>query len=239
MRVGLFVPCYVDTLYPGVAAASMRLLRRLGTDVEFARDAACCGQPFLNAGFPSLAAKSGHRCVEALAGYDRIVTPSGSCAHMLRSDLPAILPSASDVGSRVRELGAFVVGELGVTDVGASLEARGYLHIGCQLRKDPDAADAAAKLARSVRGLTLVEPSPRPACCGFGGTFAVKFPELSARIGGRTLEWLGPDGAGGPVDVLISTDSSCLMHLGGLLDRRGPAIRRLHLVEVLAGPEPA
>ena len=230
MRVGLFVPCFVDALYPDVAIATVRLLDHLGVTVDYPVDQTCCGQPHFNAGHRDQARKLAVRFARLFADYDAVVTPSGSCAAMVRNHYPELVEDAP-VCARTFELCEFLVDRLGVSDLGARLPGRAALHIGCHQRRELGAAAAVTTLIDRVAALTVVPVSSDSWCCGFGGTFAVKFPELSAAMADRKLApMLDED-----VDYLISTDSSCLVHLQGVLSRRGQARpRALHVAEVLA-----
>ncbi len=231
MRVGLFVPCFVDALYPGVAVATLRLLERLGVTVDYPTEQTCCGQPHFNAGRRGEARKLASRFATLFADYDAVVSPSGSCTAMVRNHYPELI-GANPVCERTYELCQFLVDRLGVTELGARLPGRAALHIGCHQRRELGAGAAVTALIEKVADLTVVPIDSDPWCCGFGGTFAVKFPELSTAMAHRKLDPMLAE----QVDYLISTDSSCLMHLSGVLSRdRRLRPRPLHIAEVLAG----
>ena len=235
--IALFVPCYVDQLCPRVAIAALRVLDRLGVDVAVPEGAACCGQPPANAGFEHSAEPTLARFVDTFAPYDRVVVLSGSCAVHVRAH------AASPVAERTTEFCAFLHDEVGLDAVralGAEFPRRVGVHIGCHGLRGLGLAtpseiqrphvDKVRALLGTVRGLTLAEPSRRDECCGFGGTFAVAEPELSAKMGRDRLRDYATAGA----ESIVSTDMSCLMHLGGLARRADVALPMLHVAEVLA-----
>jgi L-lactate dehydrogenase complex protein LldE len=238
MSVALFVPCFVDQLYPRAAVAALVVLERLGVSVAVPDGAACCGQPPANAGFAPDGARALAAFARAFAPYDRVVVLSGSCAVHLRAHAEA------RVAERTTELCAFLHDEIGVARVaglGAAFARRVGLHIGCHALRglglarpselQRPAFDKVRALLGTVRGLTFAPVARPDECCGFGGTFAVAEPAVSARMGRDRLR----DYAAGRAEALVSTDMSCLMHLGGLARRDGRALPVLHVAEVLAG----
>jgi L-lactate dehydrogenase complex protein LldE len=245
VRAALFVPCYVDQLWPEVALASADLLERFGVEVRFSPEQTCCGQPFLNAGLPAEARALAQRCAAAFAGEEPVVCPSASCAAMLRHQLPRLLGAGSAaLAGRVYELCEFLVDELGVRAVGGRFPRRVGLQPGCHGVRELGLArpservgpgfDKVGALLASVGGLELVAAARGDECCGFGGSFSVEEPEVSCRMG---LDRLAAHEAAG-AEVLTSTDASCLLHLRGLAERRGSALRVMHVAEILAGREP-
>lgn len=257
MHVALFVPCYIDQFYPHVAIATLRLLERLGCTVTVPTAATCCGQPMANAGMEPASFGVVRRFVQAVAAHeaDHVVIPSGSCAyhvthHHAALDLGAEAAVAEDVRARTYELCAFlhdVVGLDAVAELGAVFPRWASLHIGCHAlrglglaRPSEHAAppfDKVRALLATVGGLDLAAPARADECCGFGGTFAVAEPELSAKIGrDRLRDLTTPREGSGPVEAVISTDVSCTMHLEGLARRAGHDVRFLHVAEVLAAP---
>jgi len=242
MRVALFVTCYNDLLFPDVGRATVALLRRLGQDVDFPAEQTCCGQMHFNSGYQDACIPLVDRFVTAFEGYDAIVTPSGSCAAMVRHHHPlvaalaardgdATLPArVASVAPRVQELSEFLVDTLGVTDVGASFPHTVALHPTCHSSRLLGVGDRPARLLAGVAGLTLV-PLPRSdSCCGFGGTFAVKNADTSVAMGLDKVDDVLASGA----EVLTAGDTSCLMHIGGLLSRQRSPVRVMHLAEILA-----
>lgn len=230
MRVGLFVPCFVDAFRPSAARATVELLERLGVALEFPADQTCCGQPQFNAGHLDQARELARRFCRIFEPYDAVVAPSGSCVAMVRRHYPGLV-GEHPVAARTFELCEFLVARLGAIDVGARLPGRAALHVGCHQRHELRAAAPVERLVAAVRDLERVPVASDDWCCGFGGAFSVKFPEISAEMGRRKLD---PIRAAG-IDWLISTDVSCLLHLDGLLGRCGhDRPRTLHVAELLA-----
>jgi len=242
MKVSLFVTCIVDQTAPHVGAAVVEVLRRLGVGVAFNPRQTCCGQPAFNTGYRREAAEVAAAMLdlfeEELASADYVVAPSGSCAAMVRKYYAELFASdpgrrarAERVGARFFEFSQFLVEVLGVEDVGAVFDGRVTYHDSCHLLRDLGVADAPRALIRNVRGAELVELEGSDACCGFGGTFSVKYPEISAAVAGEKADRVERSGA----DALVACDSGCLMQTAGVLSRRGAAVRCLHLAELLAG----
>lgn len=230
MRIGLFIPCFIDAFYPEVAIASLRLLEHLGLQVHFPKDQTCCGQGQFNAGLRDDARVLAARFCQLFEPYDFVVSPSGSCASMVRNHYPSLL-GHHDVCARTFELCEFLVLHAGCPDFRARLEGRAALHVGCHHRRELGAAPAVHQLLARVHGLQLVSTDADSWCCGFGGTFSVKFPEISTAMAERKLE----AARGADADYLISTDASCLMQLQGLIARRKLASpTTLHVAQVLA-----
>ena len=240
MRVALFITCYNDLLFPEVGRAVVRVLRRLGHEVEFPAEQTCCGQMHFNSGYQQACIPLVQRFVRAFDGYDAIVTPSGSCASMVRHHHPLVagLSGAgaglagrvAEVSPRVLELSEFLVDTLGVTDVGARFPHTVAFHPTCHATRLLGVGDRPTRLLAAVEGLTLVDLPRSAACCGFGGTFAVKNSDTSVAMGLDKVD----DVLGSGAEVLTAGDTSCLMHIGGLLSRRRSPVRVMHLAEILA-----
>lgn len=236
MDVQLFVTCLTDQLAPQIGEATVRILERLGHHVRFPAAQTCCGQPAFNDGFPDEAAALAARTVEIFADPAPIVVPSGSCATMLRHFYPGLLAaspqaeSARAFASRTFELSVFLVHVLGVTDVGARWSGRATYHDSCHLLRELGVRDEPRRLLAAVGGLELVEMPHPEHCCGFGGAFAVKFPEVSGAILDAKLDGIAAAGA----DAVVANDAGCLLQMAGGLARRGVAVRTLHLAEILA-----
>ncbi|GIH78834.1 (Fe-S)-binding protein [Planobispora longispora] len=239
MRVALFITCVNDTLFPGTGRAVVTLLRRLGCEVGFPRAQTCCGQMHLTTGYPREAARLARRLTDVFAGYDAVVTPSGSCAAMVREQYPRLARTApgpsfaeavAETAPKVHDLSEFLVDVLGVTDVGASFPHRVVYHPTCHSLRGLHLGDRPARLLRSVRGLELVPLPGAEECCGFGGTFAVKNPAVSAAMCADKVHNVMAAGA----EVLCAADNSCLMHIGGALRRQRAGVRIMHLAEILA-----
>jgi L-lactate dehydrogenase complex protein LldE len=228
-RVALFVTCLGDTLFPDVGAATVTVLERLGIGVDFPRAQTCCGQMHLNAGYAAEAKALAARFVDVFAGWDVIVTPSGSCAAHVRVHYPELLGDrAGDVPERVLELSELL--ERVGSDVGASWPGTVAYHPTCHSLRLLRLGDGPQRLLSAVRGLDLVELPDADVCCGFGGTFAVKNAAVSTAMLEDKLACIEASGA----DVVCACDSSCLMHIGGGLARRSSRVRALHLAEILA-----
>lgn len=246
MRVALFLTCVNDALYPDTGRAVVTLLERLGVDVDFPAGQTCCGQPQYNTGYRRETEPLVHRMAKVFAGYDYVVTPSGSCAAMVRDNYPRIgakarvegrgtaLGKAADtLVPRVVELTEFLVDVLEVADVGAYFPHTVTYHPSCHGLRMLGLGDRPLRLLRAVRGLTLIELPGAEECCGFGGTFAVKNPAVSTAMGADKVRNAVSTGA----EVLCGADNSCLMHLGGLLHRQDQPLRPLHIAEILAATE--
>jgi L-lactate dehydrogenase complex protein LldE len=244
MRVALMVTCINDALYPGTGRAVVRLLRRLGVDVEFPEQQTCCAQPMVNTGYLDEAVPVVRNFVDAFARYDAVVTPSGSCAgcarhqHAIvarRSGDPVLASAVAETSPKVHELSQFLVDVLGVTDVGAYYPHTVTYHPTCHSLRMLGVGDRPRRLLENVRGLTLRELPEAEHCCGFGGTFAVKNADTSVAMGADKARHVRNTGA----EVLVAGDNSCLAHVGGLLSRQQAGVRTVHLAEILAATEPA
>ena len=240
MKVALFVPCYVDLIHPEVGVGAVRILRKLGVEVVYPEGQTCCGQPAFNSGFFDEARGVARHFLDVFEGesFDYVVCPSGSCTTMvshyypfLMEDRPGERERAEALGGRVRELSDFLVNVLGANaaDLGAGYEGRAVFHTGCHQRRELGVLREPKELLGRVEGLEIVEWENEELCCGFGGTFAVKMPDVSTAMADEKIKALEASGA----DTLISGDSSCLMHLGGRLKHKGYNTRVLHLAEVL------
>jgi L-lactate dehydrogenase complex protein LldE len=244
MRVALMVTCINDAMFPDAGKAVVRLLRRLGVDVEFPQAQTCCGQPMVNTGYLDEAVPVVRTFVEAFSGYDAVVAPSGSCAgsarhqHAMvarRSGDPALVAAVEETSPRVYELSEFLVDVLGVEDVGASFPHAVTYHPTCHSLRMLGVGDRPTRLLRAVHGLRLLDLPEAEQCCGFGGTFAVKNADTSVAMGADKARHVRETGA----EVLVAGDSSCLMHIGGMLSRQRAGVRVMHLAEVLAATEGA
>ncbi|RRO20385.1 (Fe-S)-binding protein [Saccharopolyspora rhizosphaerae] len=240
MRVALFATCLGDTLFPAAPKATVQILERLGCSVDFPTAQTCCGQVHTNTGYRKQATSSVRTFVDAFADYDAVVAPSGSCVasvrhqHALVADGDRRLTRAVEhTAPKVHELAEFLVDVLGVTDVGAYFPHRVTYHPTCHSARLLRVGDRPLRLLRAVRALDLAELPAAEQCCGFGGTFALKNPDVSVAMGADKARHVRETGA----EVLCAGDSSCLMHIGGLLSRQRSGIRVLHLAEILASTE--
>jgi L-lactate dehydrogenase complex protein LldE len=243
LRVALFVPCYVDQFFPHVARATLELLERQGLTVDFPPGQTCCGQPMANAGCEHEALATERGFVRAFAGYDHIVSPSGSCVHHVRHHYD-VLEQTDDVlqvRARTYELCQFLTEVLQIEDPGVSFPHRVGVHVGCHAQRGLRLADASEmsahpagamrSLLERVEGIELVELDRDDECCGFGGTFCVTEEAVSARMGLDRVRDYGRHGA----QVITSGGMSCLMHLDGIIRRLRLPIRLMHVVEILNG----
>lgn len=242
-RVALFVPCYVDQFYPQVARATLELLERHGLDVDFPAEQTCCGQPMANAGCERDALETMRTFVRVFAEYDYVVAPSGSCVHFVRQhyDVLEQTESVRRVRTRVYELCQFLVDVLKVDDPGVSFPHRVGFHVGCHAQRGLRLAGSSElgdrpggemrSLLERVRGIELIDLDRPDECCGFGGTFSVTEEAVSARMGVDRVADHERHGA----EVIASGDISCLMHLEGIIRRRGLPIRVMHVAEILSG----
>ncbi len=242
MRVALMVTCINDALYPGTGRAVVELLRRLGVEVDFPAAQTCCAQPMVNTGYLDEAVPVVRTFVDAFAGYDAIVTPSGSCAGSARhqhdivarrSGDAALERAVAETSPKVYELSEFLVDVLGVTDVGAYYPHTVTYHPTCHSLRMLGVGERPRRLLENVRGLTLVELPGADQCCGFGGTFAVKNSDTSVAMGTDKVRHVLETGA----EVLVAGDNSCLTHIGGLMTREQAGVRTVHLAEILASTE--
>jgi L-lactate dehydrogenase complex protein LldE len=244
MRIGLFVTCLTDTLFPDTGRAVVTVLERLGHQVGFPAAQACCGQMHFNTGYRREAVPMARRMVAAFAGYDAVVSPSASCTAMVREYYPALADEAGDaalaravaeIAPRTWEVSEYLTGVLGVTDVGAYFPHRVTYHPSCHSLRMLGVGDAPLRLLRAVRGLDLADLPDAESCCGFGGTFAVKNPDVSAAICADKVAAIRQTGA----EVVCAADNSCLMHIGGALTRQRSGVATMHLAEILARTEEA
>jgi L-lactate dehydrogenase complex protein LldE len=241
VRVALFVTCLVDQVWPTVGTATVAVLRRLGCEVRFDPAQTCCGQPAYNTGYLAPARRQAQSWIEIFerSGCERAVLPSGSCGAMVHhfprlfADDPGWRARAERMAEHSHELCQFLVDVLGVDEVGAVHEGRVTWHDACHGLRELGLRDQPRRLLRRVRGLELVELPDSDACCGFGGTFSVKYPEISVAIADRKCERI----AGTGVDAVVSGDVSCLMLIEGRLRRQGSPVRALHIAEILGGAE--
>lgn len=235
MRIALMITCLGDVLRPEVGRATVNLLRRLGHEVVFPEAQTCCGQPMFNSGFHDLAREQAKHTIRTFEGSFPVVTPSGSCAAMVKVEYPHLFEEGSDgrrradeLAARTFELSDFLVHQLGVVDVGAKYRGKIAFHFACHLRL-LNYAQQVEKLLAHVEGATYVPLDRQDQCCGFGGSFAVRYPEISGNLVDDKMACVLRTGA----DALVSTDAGCLMNIGGRLRRAGHGIEVLHLAELL------
>ncbi|MBW8173003.1 (Fe-S)-binding protein [Ornithinimicrobium sp. Arc0846-15] len=233
------VTCINDAFFPETGKAVLRLLQRLGVAVDFPEAQTCCGQPMVNTGYIDEAVPAVRQFTKAFAGYDAIVTPSGSCAgsarhqHKLvaeRSGEVGLADAVAEVSPRVYELSEFLVDVLGVTDVGAAFPHKVTYHPTCHSLRMLGVGERPLQLLRAVRDIDLVELPAADQCCGFGGTFAVKNSAVSTAMGQDKIDHVASTGA----EYLVAGDNSCLMHIGGMMSRQSTGVQTIHLAQILA-----
>ncbi|WP_423735165.1 (Fe-S)-binding protein [Chitinophaga caseinilytica] len=236
MNVHLFIPCFVDQLFPETAFNMVKVLEKLGCTVHYNTDQTCCGQPAFNAGYQDECRSVATKFLKDFHVYDYIVAPSGSCTGFVRNyygklfDNSAAHNDVKLLRKNLYEFTEFLVDVLGVTDIGATLEGVGTYHDACGALRECGIKEGPRKLLANVKGLELREMNEPETCCGFGGTFAVKFKPISLGMGEQKVHNSADTGA----DYLISTDLSCLMHLDGYIRKHGQNIKIMHIADVLA-----
>jgi len=241
MKVALFIPCFVDQLMPDVGVDTAKVLRRIGCDVDFPMEQTCCGQPAFNAGYWNDARPLGERFVKIFRDAQAVVCPSGSCTTMVRNFYSELLAGSAlhdeavQLCQRVYEFSEFLVKVVNRLDVGAAFPHRVGYHDACHALRELRLKQEPREILRRVRGLELVELPYCEDCCGFGGTFAVKFNTISAAMG----EAKASSASTANAEFLTSTDPSCLLHIDGILRRQNSRVRTLHLANILARTEPA
>ncbi len=237
-RVGLFVTCLVDLYRPTVGFAALRLLQQAGCQVEVPRAQTCCGQPAYNSGDRATAREIAATLLEAFGGFDYVVAPSGSCAGMLRSHLPHLFDDdpnlrarADALGAKTYELVSFLTDVMGLRGVDAAFAGSVTYHDSCSGLRELGVKAQPRALLAGVDGLTLTEMADPELCCGFGGTFCVKYPDISVRMVSDKTRDIAATGAG----TLLAGDMGCLLNMAGRLQREGHTVQVRHVAEVLAG----
>ena len=240
MKASLFATCLVDQFFPEVAESAVKVLRHLGVEVDFPLGQTCCGQPAFNSGFVSQAKPLALRLLDVFEDSEYVVVTSGSCATMVKvfmtqmfQDDPILAERASSLAERTYEFSQFLVNVLSVTDVGAHYNGKVTYHASCHLVHELQATGEGPKLVRAVGEAQYVPMKNAEECCGFGGTFSVKYPEISGAILENKLRNIRSTGA----DTLVACDSGCLMHIGGAMSRQGMNVRPMHLAQLLAQEE--
>lgn len=242
-RASLFVTCIIDQLYPEVGEATVRVLQRLGVDVNFPSSQTCCGQPAFNSGYWSLAKPLAKRFLKIFDGDRYIVAPSGSCASMVRifykqlfNDEPQVLEQVESVGSRVFELSEFIYDILGVTDLSEFIDPASEsgkqlvtYHEACHLRRELGATTQPRALIKSLTDVELQEMKQSEVCCGFGGTFSVKYNDISGAMLNDKVNNIAETNA----SSVVACDSSCLMQIAGGIEKQNLNVRSIHLAQLL------
>ena len=235
MTVTLFIPCFMDALFPRAGISMVEILERLGHTVVCPEEIACCGQPPFNSGYWDEARTMAAPVLEKLKDAEAVVIGSGSCGAMLKVFYPELFKDtpqaelAKKVSARTWEFSDFLVSQLGVTDLGAKFPHKVTFHDGCHGLRELGIKKSPRTLLGNVQGLQLIEMAEAETCCGFGGTFSAKFPMISTAMG----EVKCASATGTNAEYIVSNDSSCLMHIQGLLSRQGSPLKTIHLAEVL------
>lgn len=235
MTVSLFIPCFVDLMFPQVGISSVRLFERLGHKVVVPKAPACCGQPAFNTGYWDESREIAIKVMEGLKDAEVIVIASGSCGAMMKVFYPELFAGtkyealARELSPKIWEFSSFLVNKLGVTDVGAKFPHKVTFHDGCHGLRELNNKRPPRELLAKVQGLELVEMSAAETCCGFGGTFSAKFPAISTAMG----EVKCTSALETKAEYIVSCDSSCLMQIQGLADKQQKAIKTIHLAELL------
>jgi len=237
MRVQLFIPCFIDQLYPQTGMNMVKILEGLGCELYYNTKQTCCGQPAFNAGYWKEAKAVGHKFLNDFDSDSYIVTPGGSCAGFVRNHYEKLFENSSEhnrcneIKGKLYEFTEFIVDVLGKENLGASFNATATYHDACGALRECGIKEAPRRLLSHVKGLQLTEMKEAETCCGFGGTFAVKFGDISAGMAQVKTQSAIDAGA----THIISTDASCLMHLQGYIDKQGLPLQAIHIADVLAG----
>ncbi len=236
MKVQLFIPCFIDQLYPQVAFNTVKILEKAGCTVAYNTQQTCCGQPAFNAGFWGESKDVCTKFVQDFDGADYIVSPSASCAGFIRNNYGKLFENnafqspAKKVSSQIFELSEFLVQILNVTDLGASFIGKATFHDSCAGLRECNIKAEPRALLSQVEGLELVEMNDNETCCGFGGSFAVKYDTISVAMADQKID----NAIATEAEYIISTDMSCLMHIDGRINYNGQQIKVIHLADILA-----
>jgi L-lactate dehydrogenase complex protein LldE len=236
MKVQLFIPCFIDQLYPQVAFNTVKILEKAGCTVSYNTQQTCCGQPAFNAGFWGESKDVCTKFVQDFDGADYIVSPSASCAGFIRNNYGKLFENnafqspAKKVSSQIFELSEFLVKILGVTALGASFIGKATFHDSCAGLRECNIKAEPRALLSQVEGLELVEMNDNETCCGFGGSFAVKYDTISVAMADQKID----NAIATEAEYIISTDMSCLMHIDGRINHNGQQIKVIHLADILA-----
>jgi L-lactate dehydrogenase complex protein LldE len=236
MKVQLFIPCFIDQLYPQVAFNTVKVLEKAGCTVAYNTQQTCCGQPAFNAGFWGESKDVCTKFVQDFDGADYIVSPSASCAGFIRNNYGKLFENnafqspAKKVSSQIFELSEFLVKILGITELGASFNGKATFHDSCAGLRECNIKAEPRVLLSQVTGLELVEMNDTETCCGFGGSFAVKYDTISVAMADQKID----NAIATEAEFIISTDMSCLMHLDGRINHHGQQMKVIHLADVLA-----
>ncbi len=236
MKVQLFIPCFVDQLYPQTAFNMVKVLEKACCDVEYNSNQTCCGQPAFNAGFQDEAKRVATKFIKDFDSTDYIVAPSASCVGFVRNYYAQLFENSSqhnlvkNLTGRIFEFTEFLTKVLKIENYGAQLNVKATYHDSCAALRECKIKEEPRRLLQKVQGLELVEMNETETCCGFGGTFAVKFEDISKAMGDQKIDHAIQSGA----THIISTDLSCLMHLQGIITKKNISLTTMHIADVLA-----
>jgi L-lactate dehydrogenase complex protein LldE len=236
VNVHVFIPCFIDQLYPTAGFNTIKVLEKAGCTVTYNQDQTCCGQPAFNAGYWGESREVCNKFINDFSGADHIVVPSASCTGFIKNYYSKIYDNASNqkdikgLQDKVYELSDFLVNVLNIQDLGAQFDGVATYHDSCAALRECKIKNEPRQLLEKVKGLKLIELQDNETCCGFGGTFAVKFEGISVAMGEQKVQNIVKTKA----DYLISTDLSCLMHIGGVMEKMDLPVKSLHLADVLA-----
>lgn len=237
MKVQLFIPCFIDQLYPQTAFSMAKVLEKACCDVEYNTNQTCCGQPAFNAGFWDEAKSIAGKFIKDFDHADYVVAPSASCVGFVRNYYAGLFENSSqhnkvkDLSKRIFEFTEFLTGVLKIENFGAELTGKATYHDSCAGLRECGIKEGPRNLLKKVKGLELVEMENTETCCGFGGTFAVKFDAISYAMAEQKINHALATGA----EYMISTDLSCLMHIQGVIDKKELSLKTMHIADVLAG----
>jgi len=237
-KITLFIQCIIDGMFPEVGFAVVRIFEKLGIDVECPAEQTCCGQPAFNSGYRKEAKRAAEHFINIFDDAEAIVCPSGSCVNMVRNHYPELfrddeklLAMAKGIGVRTFELTEYLVDVLGVEDIGSRYDGRITYHDSCHLMRGIGVKEQPRKLIRKISGAEFVEMNDSDKCCGFGGAFSVKYPEISTAI----LEDKVKNIIDSKAEVVTGCDMGCLMNIQGMLSRRQSPVKAFHIAQLLAG----
>jgi len=237
MRVTLFIPCLIDQFHPQVGKNVVRILKKLGVEVDYTDEHTCCGQPFFNAGYWKKAIPLAKKTIKAFRNANIVIAPSGSCVAMMRkhymelfSDSPVWLDQAQELSEKTYEFSEFLIHVIQVDDLGTCYKGKVTYHDSCQVLRGLGISSEPRQLIRKVRNLEFVEMERPDLCCGFGGFFSFKFPHIAEAMVEEKVKNIRATG----VEAVVGYEISCLMNIGGYLKHRGIPVRALHLADLLA-----
>ena len=236
MTVDIFIPCFLDQMYPSTAWNMIKVLEKAGCKVNYNPNQTCCGQPAFNAGYWDTCKDVGEKFIRDFTSDRYVVSPSASCVGMVKNYYPELFRDTTlhneckSLKSRIYEMSDFLVNVLHVTDFGARLEGTATYHDSCSGLREVGIKKEPRQLLSKVSGLRITEMNDTETCCGFGGTFSVKYEPIAVGMAEQKVKNVEETG----VDILISTDLSCLMHIQGFLKKQGKEIRTMHLADVIA-----